>query len=101
MKETGYEINFEFEADGKTKITEDQFYSFQQGQGFVISGSGKSSAVSGRVIKSMLTDGTDNQCGSISVSEMSQTKQLMRSILNQTLGYKKVVSRELFFPRGR
>ncbi len=101
IKEAGYGISFAFEADGKTAISDHQYYRFQQGQGFIASGSDKHRAVSGRLIKSLAATAAGNSGEPVSAAELTEAKHLMRSILNQTLGYKKVVSRELFFPRER
>lgn len=105
IRETGYEINFKFEADGKTPIVDDNYYCFQRGQGFLPAMPNQPKAVSGKVIRSMFPgnantpDTAKTGTESISSDQQSQGKLLMRDILNQTLGYKKVVSRELFFPK--
>jgi len=97
MKETGYQINFDFEADGKTSIEDHGFYRYQSSQGFVRLGGPQRRAFSGRVIKSL-----NSQCGvQLSNEEVYQGKQLMRDILRQTLDRKPIVSRELFYPRAR
>lgn len=97
MKETGYQINFDYEADGKTSIEDHGFYRYQPTQGFVRLGGPQRMAFSGRVIKSLNT----NSLVKLSSEEVSQGKQLMRDILGQTLGRKPIVSRELFYPKGR
>ena len=106
MKETGYEVNFSFEADGKTPIDDQGFYRYQSSQGFVRLPGPQHAAFSGRVIK-ILGSGLNEKSQTInspelySVTEISQAKQLMRDILSQTLGYKQIVSRELFYPKNR
>lgn len=97
MKETGYQINFDFEADGKTSIDEGGYYRYQPTQGFVRLGGPQRQAFSGRVIKSLNTQSR----AQLSIEEVSQGKQLMRDILGQTLGRKPIVSRELFYPKSR
>lgn len=97
MKETGYQINFDFESDGKTKIEDHCFYRYQPSQGFVRLASAQPMSCSGRVIKSLNTHSRID----LSIEEVSQGKQLMRDILRQTLGRKPIVSRELFYPKGR
>ena len=97
MRETGYEVNFQLEADGKTAIEEKGLYLFQPGQGFVRVASLQKHAVSGRVIRSMTSLRTEG----FTSEEVSQGKYLMRAILNQVMGHKKIVSRELFFPSTR
>lgn len=107
IRETGYEINFKFEADGKTPIVDHKHYCFQRGRGFVSVDASQPKAVSGQVIGSMFVDGgemsapAENPADGLNSEQLSQGKLLMRDILNQTLGYKKVVSRELFFPKNR
>ena len=101
IRETGYEVNFENEADGKTPIERHRFYRFQQGQGFVACPSNQPKAVSGAVIQSVLIKPDGIAKAGLSADDLSQGKHLMRDILNQTLGYKKVVSRELFYPKAR
>lgn len=97
MKETGYQINFDFEADGKTLIEDHGFYRYQPTQGFIRLGGPQRMAFTGRVIKSLNT-----HCPiKLSNEEVSQGKQLMRDILSQTLGRKPIISRELFYPKGR
>lgn len=97
MKETGYQINFDYEADGKTLIEDKGIYRYQPTQGFVRLGSLQRGAFSGRVIKSLNTQSSV----SLSNQEVSQGKQLMRDILSKTLGHKPIVSRELFYPKSR
>ncbi len=91
MKEIGYEISFEFEADGKTPIDSSCHYRFQASQGFVRIGSSQVGAIGGNVILSMAKKSSTNS---------SLGKHLMRDILSQTLGSKKIISRELFFPKS-
>lgn len=95
MKETGYEIDFLTEADGKTLIRDAGHYRFHPNQGFVAVSGPQSGAILGVVIKSL------HGVGDVVSDEeiASQGKRLMREILQQTLGYKKIVSRDLFFPR--
>jgi len=92
MKETGYEINFGVEADGKTPIDPAAYYRFQASQGFIRIDASHARAISGKLILSV---GDSNN----GVSS-SSGKHLMRDILSQTLGRKKIVSRELFFPKS-
>lgn len=97
MKETGYQINFDFEADGKTSIEDHGIYRYQPAQGFVRLASPQRGAFYGRVIKSLNTQSSI----SLNNQEVSQGKQLMRDILSKTLGHKPIVSRELFYPKSR
>jgi DNA repair protein RecO (recombination protein O) len=97
MKETGYQINFDFEADGKTSIEDHGIYRYQPAQGFVRLASLQRGAFYGRVIKSLNTQSSI----SLNNQEVSQGKQLMRDILSKTLGHKPIVSRELFYPKSR
>lgn len=97
MRETGYEVSFAYEADGKTAIDANAYYQFHSGQGFLPVTSQHAHAISGKVLQSML----DEPEGMITAAHAAQSKYLMREILNQTLAHKKIVSRELFFPRSR
>lgn len=106
MRETGYEINFKLEADGKTAIDQAAFYRFQSSQGFVRVADQLSShydVVSGKVVLSMLelNDASGVNVSGLSSADISRGKHLMRDILRQTLGQKKIISRELFFPKAR
>ena len=91
MKETGYEVSFEFEADSKTPIDPVAYYRFQANQGFVRTQASQVGAICGDLILSMSTKTASNSI---------LGKHLMRDILNQTLGSRKIVSRELFFPKS-
>ena len=95
MKETGYEVSFLTEADGKTMILDESHYRFQPGEGFIRVGGPQANSVKGYIVKSL--HGVGNAEASEEV--VSQGKLLMREILQQTLGRKKIVSRDLFFPR--
>jgi len=79
MKEIGYEISSSCH------------YRFQASQGFVRIGSSQVGAIGGNVILSMAKKSSTNS---------SLGKHLMRDILSQTLGSKKIISRELFFPKS-
>lgn len=117
MRETGYEVSFEYEADGRTLINAQAYYYFQPSKGFIRATQAKPSqvmhssdydydqryrpsyqgqAIKGRVIHALKQNESD-----LSPQDLSQSKLLMRDILNQILGSKKIVSRELFFPRLR
>lgn len=104
MKETGYEISFLTEADGKTMIEDHALYQFQPSEGFIRVNGPHSRAINGRVIKSLHGAGIPMPSNTMLGDEPfddelpSQAKRLMREILSQTLGYKKIVSRDLFFP---
>ena len=97
VKQTGYEISFTKQADGKTEIHTDQYYRFHHGQGFVRCSEHDNNAIQGSVIRSL--SGHDDQL--LSTQQMTQSKHLMRDILLQNLGYKEILSRQLFFPRER
>lgn len=106
MRETGYEINFTLEADGKTPIDQAASYRFLANQGFVRvvnQTSFDNQVVSGKVVLSISDLGLNESSleNKLSSTEISRGKYLMRDILRQTLGQKKIVSRELFFPRSR
>jgi DNA repair protein RecO (recombination protein O) len=97
LKETGYEVSFEKEADGKTAIQGEAFYQFQPGQGFVRSLPDQVKSVAGDVILAMQADLESNAAQ----THMIRVKHLMRDILKQSLGHQKINSRELFFPKAR
>ncbi|MEM7357825.1 MAG: DNA repair protein RecO [Pseudomonadota bacterium] len=97
IKETGYEVSFSVEADGKTPIEAQAWYLFQQGQGFVRTSAEQIDAIAGRVILGLQPGQKFNGNG----EDVSRGKYLMRDILSKTLGYKKITSRELFFPKSR
>jgi len=97
MKETGYEINFEKEADGKTPIDENAFYYYQHGAGFVRVNVPQPTSVVGHVVKSFTAQRRQN----LTAGEIIQGKQLMRDILRHALGRRRIVSRDLFFPKAR
>ena len=101
IKESGYEISFRLEANGKTPIDSSLHYQFQPGQGFVRCPESQLKAVSGKTVLAALPDSVAAENEVLSMQDFSQGKLLMRDILNQTLGYKKVVSRDLFFPKSR
>jgi len=97
IKEIGYEVNFEFEADGKSPIRPTAYYQFQVGQGFVASSAAARNAIEGRIVLALQSENIEFSKD----LDRSQRKLLMRNILSQTLGYKKINSRELFFPKSR
>jgi len=97
MKETGYEVSFLTEANGNILIDDDAHYRFQAGEGFIRLGAPHSRSVTGRVIKSL--HGAD--LAWVDADIAAQAKILMREVLGQTLGNRKIISRELFFPRQR
>lgn len=97
IKETGYEVSFELEADGKTPIRAEGYYQFIPSKGFLPVAQTDKIAVQGKVVLSLLDAGDL----SLSSTEVSFRKHLMREILRQTLGNKKIISRELFYPKVR
>ncbi len=97
MRETGYELSFLTEADGKTMISDNQYYVFQAAEGFVRLAGDQANAVQGRVIKSL----HGAELAKTEPEIAAQAKLLMREILAKTLGNKKITSRELFFPKQR
>lgn len=103
IKETGYEVSFDYEADGKTAIEDQAHYRFQSGQGFVRLAGSQRGSVTGSLIRSLsVGDSMKIQDDSaVSASNSSAGKHLMRDILNQTIGYKPIISRELFYPKTR
>ena len=97
MRETGYEVSFDYESDGRTAIESNGFYYFQPHQGFVrVNNQYHPKAISGRIILTLKQNVAELQ-----PKDLSQSKHLMRDILTQILGTKKIVSRELFLPKLR
>lgn len=103
IKDIGYDIDFKFEAHLYQKpqsklIEDDLLYQYVPGQGFVRLQGAYSvdhvNGISGSVIKSLNPDVPSD-------SQLAQGKQVMRDIMNQLLGHKKIHSRELFFPKNR
>lgn len=113
MKETGYAVDFQTEADGRSEIEDDGFYRYQKSQGFVRVATQMRGCFSGRVIKSLdttlvkntslLSEASVSQSNSVDLNalELSQAKQLMRDILKNSLGRRAITSRELFYPKNR
>lgn len=105
MKETGYAVDFAFEAGGQQVIENCGFYRYQPSQGFVRVATELSNSFSGRVIKSLDTSGSisanSDDIEVLSYDELSQAKRLMRDILKNSLGRKEIVSRKLFYPKYR
>jgi len=95
IKETGYGISFHYEFDSKTSIRSECFYQFQYGQGFIKSNQNYQRAISGQTIIALQDDNKKQ----LNEYDMSLGKHLMRDILSQTLGYKKINSRDLFYPK--
>ena len=97
IKETGYEVSFKFEANGKTLISPEGYYRFQRDQGFVACPEVAKNSVKGDLVLALQSSKLEN----VSDLDMSRSKHLMRDILSHSLGYKKINSRELFFPKSR
>ncbi|MBX2848294.1 MAG: DNA repair protein RecO [Acidiferrobacterales bacterium] len=97
ISETGYGISFTSQADGKKKIDENSHYRFQPSKGFELCNEKDKGAISGRVIQVLAGNSNDL----LSAKESAQSKHVMRDILHYNLGYKKILSRDLFFPRER
>lgn len=95
LKETGYEVSFLTEANGDTLIDDHAHYRFYAGEGFVRLGKPQIHSVTGRVVKSL--HGAD--LASADAETAARAKLLMREVLAQTLGNKRIISRDLFFPR--
>lgn len=95
MKESGYEVDFLLESDGKTLIEDNKSYEFVANVGFVPTHKKARSVVSGRVVKALhRIQETESD------TELSQqSKWLMREILSKTMQNRKIVSRDLFYPR--
>lgn len=96
IREAGYAVDFALEADGKTAIDPSKSYQYITGQGFSVCQANLQTAVSGHIILAM-QEGIDSNEIALSSADLSLGKHLMRAILRQTLGYRNINSRELFF----
>lgn len=96
VRETGYAINFAIEADAKTPIRENYYYQFMPNQGFVVCDQTHPKALHGRIILALNNDLQEQTELQLSSEEIALSKQLMRDILSQSLGFKPIHSRSLF-----
>ena len=97
IKETGYEVNFTHESDGKTPLQDSGYYQFHAGQGFIRVPHPHNNTVSGSTIRAMAA-GMDE---STPLEQQAQGKRIMRDILRHSLGHKEIVSRALFYPKAK
>lgn len=105
IRESGYAVSFSKEANSTCDIQADQYYEFIPKRGFVsanVIGESRTNRTRqsaqyflGNVIKSL----ADNQVDKLVALERTQTKQIMRLLLNDVLGHKRIMSRDLFFPK--
>lgn len=98
IKESGYAVDFENEANSGNKIMEDLCYRFYPQKGFVQTPPQEVGAIPGSVVRSLSGDARPQN---LSPSQLVAAKELMRSILEKTISNKKVISRSLFFPKTR
>lgn len=96
IRETGYEVNFQYESDGKTPILASAHYEYSPSAGFVRCSPNTRDALLGSVILSLQPDARVTESAQINEQFLSRGKQLMRAILSQSLGYRKINSRALF-----
>ena len=104
IRESGYGVSLTQDANSLRDIEDSEFYEFVPKRGFVSanvvgkgnSGVGHSSSYfQGHVIKS-LSLGESMQ---LHPNARTQSKQIMRMMLSDVLGHKRIMSRDLFFPR--
>ena len=104
IRESGYGVSLDKEANSSREIEDSEFYQFVPKRGFVnanVVGKGNSavghssSYFQGHVIKS-LSLGESVDLGPVA---RTQSKQIMRMMLSDVLGHKRIMSRDLFFPR--
>lgn len=106
IKETGYGVSFTSVAGSDEKINPDAFYRFHAGKGFIVAKANEKNAVSGRIVLALshnidAKSAEDNiYRNDLSDTEKAQSKHLMRNILHLNLGYKPIISRQLFLPCG-
>lgn len=108
IRETGYAINFKYEVGGKKVIEAQQTYRYEPDEGFYACSINHPRAVSGKVILSLhqepfcretelnLNKDQFHMLDTLSGADVSQGKHLMRAILGDSLGNRKINSRELF-----
>lgn len=96
IKEIGYGINFNNQANSRLPIQNDNYYYFEQSAGFVLCDAGHPKAVQGEVILG-LADASKR----LTSEQRVMAKHIMRDIIKQILGNKKITSRSLFFPKLR
>jgi len=97
ISETGYAVNFAYEADDKTPVEVQNSYLFHAGEGFRVCSNQQFGAVNGRVLLNLAGE----LDAPLNEAEIAQSKRVMRAILSQSLGAKKIHSRGLFLrPRS-
>ena len=96
IRESGYAIDFEKQADNQQAIQAQRQYQFFAGRGFIAQISPNTKAISGRVILAL----SDKPPSDLSSIERSQARDLMRLILKNTMNKGDIVSRSLFYPRN-
>ncbi len=109
IRESGYGVSFSKEAGSARDIQADQYYEFVPKRGFVSANVIDQSHFNrskqtapyflGRVIRSLSDVRGDAPVDELLKDERSQTKQIMRLLLSDVLGHKRIMSRDLFFPR--
>lgn len=96
IKEIGYGIDFTKQANSDLPVEEQNYYYFAQSSGFIACDVGHPKAVQGKVILGL----ADNS-KSLTPEQTVMGKHVMRDIIKQILGNKKITSRSLFFPKLR
>ena len=94
IREVGYGVDFLHQAGSNNAINDEAYYYYAKGKGFVSCSAQHPKAYTGRVISSLHKNEASHI---INESDSGQAKALMRDILSQTMGYRAVVSRDLFF----
>jgi DNA repair protein RecO (recombination protein O) len=103
ISESGYGVSLTKEANGTRDIQNDEYYEFVPKQGFVSATLiGQSESLKfrpshyfqGHVIRSL----SPSYDGELQPIARTQRKQIMRMILSDVLGHKRILSRDLFLP---
>lgn len=105
IRESGYAVSFAKEANSSRDIQADQYYEFIPKRGFVranVIGEDRADRASHRAqyfLGNVITSLEGNQVDKLVAVERTQMKQIMRLLLKDVLGHKRIMSRDLFFPR--
>ena len=99
IRESGYGIDLSLDAASQHPIESNQWYQYIAGRGFVPAAAqhaGQDLVFSGRVLQAL----NQRQHQHTPLEERHQAKRLVRIILAEIVGAKRIVSRDLFYPTG-
>ena len=98
IQESGYAIDLEFEAGSRQPIEPSGWYQYVARRGFVRSHEGLAQTeevFSGRVLVAL----SQRHHRRAPLPDRQQAKRLIRMILSEVVGRKRILSRDLFYPR--